>query len=60
MAKVMIRCPKTNNPVPTGNEVDTQKTLDNNTLAGSFGPCPECGERHTLSQRDLFLESAGD
>jgi hypothetical protein len=55
MANVLIKCPKSGMPVPTGIAMDkvafATATLKNNTV----GLCPDCGESHTWSKDDAFL-----
>lgn len=57
MARVMIRCPETGNPVPTGIVMDFETfktvTMNDNTL----GSCPECGEDHVWQGSDAFPDS---
>jgi hypothetical protein len=54
MARVMIRCPVTGNPVPTGMNVTS---LDGVTMRDNvLGNCPECGRDHVWSGEDAFLE----
>lgn len=56
MAMLMIKCPKTGKPVPTGMDMPVEQVksgqiqLENN----SVGPCPECGETHTWSGKDVL------
>jgi endogenous inhibitor of DNA gyrase (YacG/DUF329 family) len=55
MPSVVINCPSTGKPVPTGIGADAGSfatmQLSNNTLSG----CPECGGNHTWSKEDAFL-----
>lgn len=56
MARVMIVCPTTGGPVWTGMDV-AQKTFEREQLGNNqFGSCPECGEAHTWSKEDAYLE----
>ncbi len=56
MPRVMIKCPKTGKPVPTGMGAD-QKSFESGCFRdNSFGPCPECGQRHIWQKDDAFLE----
>ena len=58
MARVMIKCPKTGAAVETGRETDREMwespafTLSSQRLQ----ECPSCGEEHTWSQTEAFLE----
>ena len=56
MGMVMIKCPKTGKPVPTGFGMDKgsfeSSTLTNNTVS----PCPACGGKHTWSKKDGWLQ----
>ena len=58
MARVMIKCPQTGETVDTGVEMDREiwdspaATLSSKRL----DECPACGEEHTFSQREAFLE----
>lgn len=55
MAQVMIRCPKSKMPVPTGISMSKaafeSSTLENN----SIGPCPDCEATHTWSKSEAFV-----
>jgi len=56
MARVMITCPETGNPVPTGFDMD-EGSFEGSTLTdNTFSPCPECGQAHTWSKEDAYLE----
>jgi len=54
MPMIMITCPNTKQPVPTGIGADEESfrtmTLDNN-----FVQCSACGQLHTWSKKDAFL-----
>lgn len=53
MAALMIRCPTTGKPVPTGMAADKEsfKTMnyDNNSVQ-----CPHCKQPHTWSKKDVL------
>jgi hypothetical protein len=55
----MIRCPKTQRPIPTGIAADpaAYETL---TLEGNSVKCPACGETHVWDKKDAFLEGQRD
>jgi hypothetical protein len=59
MARIMIRCPKTQRPIPTGIAADpaAYETL---TLEGNSVKCPACGETHVWDKKDAFLEGQRD
>ena len=59
MTMVMIKCPKTGEPVQTGVETDPAyfnspfTTMASNVLS----QCPSCGETHTWSKSVAFLDT---
>jgi hypothetical protein len=56
MARVMINCPQTRKPLPTGMRFSNQ-SFETATLSGNrIGPCPHCGAQHTWDKKDAFLE----
>jgi hypothetical protein len=56
MPDLMIRCPKTQEPMPTGILMNRQ-SLENSKLANNVsGPCPHCGELHTWNLEDAWLD----
>lgn len=55
MAMVKIKCPVTGKDVPTGIEMDLQ-SFSSVTLTNNRVRCPHCGEMHTWSKSDAFLE----
>lgn len=57
MGMVMIMCPKTGRPVPTGFGMD-KESFKNPTVVlsqNSFGPCPACGGMHTWDKKDGWV-----
>jgi len=50
-----IKCPKTNEDVPTGVPVPTLSAFDAATLADLTVHCPRCGETHAWGKKDAFL-----
>jgi endogenous inhibitor of DNA gyrase (YacG/DUF329 family) len=54
---VMIKCPETGEPVPTGIGMDFEvfkaTTASDNTLVG----CPACGGTHLWQQADAFPDA---
>jgi hypothetical protein len=55
--RVMINCPKTSEPVPTGIVMDHASfeitNLTDNPLPD---PCPRCGEFHYWSKEDAWVD----
>ena len=55
---VMIKCPKTGEPVPTGYELEPEyfhspaSTMSSSILE----KCPSCGETHTWSKSIAFID----
>ena len=57
MADVMIRCPKTGEPVPTGIGLD-YATFKNVTMRdNTLGNCPACGGDHVWQGEDAFPDA---
>ena len=58
MAMVMIKCPKTGEPVPTGYELEPEYfNSPAATMASSIlEKCRSCGETHTWSKSVAFQE----
>ncbi len=57
MGRIMITCPMTGRPVPTG-LVMTREEFEAAVLSGSVARCPACGRIHPWSKRDASLEEA--
>ena len=55
MARVMIKCPVRGKAVPTGMEADEAAFKSVKYENNEFG-CPACGQIHTWSKEDAFLE----
>jgi hypothetical protein len=56
MARVMIDCPASGNPVPTGLNLSA-KAFEGLPLVGNIlRGCPECGQHHTWAKEDAYLE----
>lgn len=57
MGMVMIKCPVTGKPVPTGFGMD-RATFDNptNQFTNNNVGCPHCGQTHTWSKPDAWVE----
>lgn len=50
MGQVMIRCPETDKPLPTGIAMDKASFESSQMENNSVGPCPHYGENHTWSK----------
>jgi hypothetical protein len=57
MAPLLFICPKTNQQAPTGIETDVQ-SLSASWRATLIVHCPHCGERHDISVRETYINSA--
>jgi hypothetical protein len=55
MALVMITCPNTGRPVPTGMELDPA-AFDSSEFGDIHLECPECPEIHPWSKDDAYLQ----
>ena len=55
MAKIMIKCPTTGKAVPTGMSMDAASFAGSTFSDNSVG-CRECGQTHTWSKGDAFLD----
>lgn len=55
MPAVMIRCPRTDQPVPTGIDIDAEE-FPLADLNGQSFVCSACGERHVWNKSDAFLD----
>ena len=59
MPRVLIRCPATKRPVPTGLEMDTAAFAAE--LGDRFVSCPHCQQTHLWTKAMAWLEAdAGD
>lgn len=57
MPKVMITCPNTGKPIFTGMSMDEKSfEQDSKAFSQTGTPCEECGELHTWTRQDAFLE----
>ena len=55
MGRVMIKCPKTGEMIPTGISMDEESFRNSRTLQGGRVQCPECGAIHTWSASDAIV-----
>lgn len=53
--RVIIRCPTTGHPVRTGLNM-REDAFDMRELVNKTFHCPDCGEAHTWSRADAWLE----
>jgi len=54
MCTVMVKCPSTGNPIPTGIETD-RATFDKLPNVLSHSRCPHCGLEHPWWTHDAWL-----
>jgi hypothetical protein len=54
---VLILCPNTGTPVPTGFRMDPASFRTATMSANSFGPCPACGQIHTWDKKDAWVQN---
>ena len=54
MPAVMIRRPRTDQPVPTGIDIEAER-VPLADLNGKSFVCSACGERHVWNKDDAFL-----
>ena len=59
MGRLMTKCPKTGEPVPTGVVID-QAAFEITTLSSVPlpDPCPRCGKFHEWSSEDAWVEES--
>ena len=55
MPRVMIRCPRTDRPIPTGIAMNEQSFQSSDLLDNAVA-CPECGGAHVWSKEDAYVE----
>lgn len=55
MAKVMIKCPKTNKPLSTGIDMPKQ-VFESSHFSNNAVSCPHCGGTHVGQKSDAYLE----
>ena len=56
--RVMIRCPVSGDPTPTGMVADPN-TWDARPIGLNRVSCPVCKQTHAWSKKDAFLERPG-
>jgi hypothetical protein len=57
MGMIIISCPSTGHPVPTGIGAD-KMSFESSSFTGNSVTCVACGQQHTWSKDDAWL--AGD
>jgi hypothetical protein len=55
MARLMITCPNTGEPVFTGIDLP-ESVLESAELRDNGVGCPHCGQTHVWSKEDAYLE----
>lgn len=55
MPRVMIRCPKTDKPLPTGGAMD-KESFEDRRYTNYEVECPHCGRNHPVTKEDTWLE----
>jgi hypothetical protein len=55
MPEVLIDCPSTGNPVPTGIAM-SEELFASTTMRGNSVRCPHCQQMHTWDKEDAYLE----
>ncbi len=55
MGRVMIKCPKTGEMIPTGISMDEESSRSSRILEGGRVECPECGAIHVWSKSDAVV-----
>lgn len=57
MRRLMITCPTTGGPTPTGMSFDEGSFQETVPMFGDCAStCGQCGQRHTWSVNDVFFE----
>jgi hypothetical protein len=54
MPQIMIRCPKTGKPTPTGMHFD-EVSFATSQFRNNIAPCPHCGSSHMWSKEDAWV-----
>ncbi|WP_141740065.1 hypothetical protein [Bosea sp. BIWAKO-01] len=57
MRELIVRCPRTGLPVPTG-MMSTEKSLRTMKVRGTITDCPGCGRTHEWLSEDAWLIAA--
>ncbi len=56
MPRVLIRCPTTGKPLPTGFPVGSKEIFKTSDFVNNSTNCRHCGKVHEWSKEDAFLE----
>lgn len=56
MGMVMIKCPTTGKAIPTQIGMDKQSFQSSTLVNNTIGPCPACGQFHTWSKKDAWVQ----
>ncbi len=59
MARAMVACPNTGNPIYTGMSFD-KITFETSQLPNRSVVCPECGQAHIWNKQNAYLECEED
>lgn len=54
MPMLMIKCPKTQKPIPTGMAVGDKKSFENSDFSNNSTSCPACGGMHKWDKKDVL------
>lgn len=54
MGMVMIKCPNTSKPIPTGIGMD-KASFEASNMSGNSVKCPKCGNIHIWDKRDAWV-----
>jgi len=57
MGQVMIKCPTTGKSLSTGMAMDEQSFESAQLINNVVGACPHCGQNHTWSKPDAWVEN---
>lgn len=52
---IMITCPNTGRPIPTGIGAD-KDSFESAQLSNNAVGCPACGETHVWNKKDAYLD----
>jgi endogenous inhibitor of DNA gyrase (YacG/DUF329 family) len=58
MGSVMITCPTTGQEVDTGIAMDHRSFVSDLLTYNTLGSCPRCGQNHTWSKEDAWIDEA--
>jgi hypothetical protein len=58
MPRLLIRCPKTGDEIPTGETMEIDE-FERASPQGEVADCPSCGGTHRWGKNDAHLEGEG-